>query len=337
MPTGGPTDPDGHDVPRVQGSGSPETDRALGSLLDAWQREDPEGYAAFMRGDSNRVRLSDRGAAPDRPYRQGSSLRVTRPRTRVAMMLAALVLLTSISPLPRMALGVVDTLTYTPTEPVTSVPRPVSGGRLAPIVPVGGAPPADEYAFMATQPGSGEPVRFDPCRPIHYVIREHGMGPEAIAVVHDAAARVSAATGLVLVYDGLTDEAPDPNRPADAYGRYGGGYAPVLVAWSDPTEVPRLEDTIAGVGGPTSERGPDGWRTYVTGEVSLDGPQLAPELTPLKRWSVTAVVMHELGHVVGADHPADASQLMAAQHRNQRDWQDGDRYALALLGQGRCG
>jgi hypothetical protein len=335
MPTGGPPDPDGPDVPRVQGSGPTGTDRALGALLDDWRREDPEGYAAFMRGDHTRVRLADSGTAPGRPYRQGSSLRLTRPRTRVALLLAALVLMTSISPLPRMALGVVDTLTYSPTEPVTTAPQPLGGGRLAPIVPVGGAPPADEYAFMETQPGTGEPVRFDPCRPIHYVVREHGMGPEAVDVVHDAVARVSAATGLVFVYDGLTDEAPSPNR--DARGRDGSGYAPVLVAWTDPSEVPRLEDTIAGVGGPTSVRGPDGRRTFVTGEVSLDGPQLAPELTVLERWSVTAVVMHELGHLVGADHPADASQLMAAEHRGQRDWGDGDRYALAVLGQGRCG
>ncbi len=332
MPMGGRPDSDGPDTPDPSA-----TDSALHHLLEQWQREDPEGFSEFMRGADTRVRPGDPAGVRGRPSHQGSSVRVRRPRTRVLLLLVALAAAISISPLPDLARVALDTVTYSSSAPVTAAPPPVAGGRLAPVVAVGSAPPADRYAFMDTQPGTGEPVRFDPCRPIHYVVREHGVGSIGVDVVHDAVARVSAATGLVFVYDGLTDEAPSANRPLSVPDRYGSDLAPVLVAWTDPREVPRLEGTTAGVGGAVSLSGPEGRWTYVTGQVQLDGPQLAPELTPLRRWSAIAVVMHELGHVVGADHPSDRSQLMAAEHQNQRDWEDGDRYALAVLGQGGCG
>ena len=103
------------------------------------------------------------------------------------------------------------------------------------------------------------------------------------------------------------------------------------------SSLPVLRRALQSGGVPVSVRGDDGLWTYVTGRVQLDAPQLAPDLGFLGRGSVRAVVMHELAHVVGADHSEDQSQLMAAEHRGQRDWEDGYRYALAVLGQGPCG
>ena len=75
-----------------------------------------------------------------------------------------------------------------------------------------------------------------------------------------------------------------------------------------------------------------------SGQIALDTPDLAPDLGFLgRRDLVTAIVMHELGHVVGADHAPDGSQLMSAENTGRTDWNDGDRYVLATLGQGRCG
>ena len=65
------------------------------------------------------------------------------------------------------------------------------------------------YAFLATDPGSGEPVGFDPCETeIHYVIRPDGSPPEGDAIVAEAFAEASRVTGFTFVLDGqdLTPE-----------------------------------------------------------------------------------------------------------------------------------
>ena len=337
MPTGVPPEPDGPEAP-----GPTESDRALSQMLEEWQRQDPEGFRAFVLGDSSRLPERDAWPAPGTAYRQGSSMTVRRRGVRVLLAVVVALVVVAVSPLPGWVAALADPLlgaegSSTTGEPVTDVPAPQAGGRLAPIVPVGAAPPASEFEFIATQSTGGGPVTFDPCRAIHYVIRDHGeVGSRGVDVVHEAVAEVSAATGLVFVFDGMTDEGPSESREPRQPGRYGSPWAPLLVAWSDPGEVPELEGTVAGIGGPVSVRGVDGRVTYVTGHVYLDTPDLEPDLGFFGREHVRAVVMHELGHVVGADHPADDSQLMAAENTGQTTWQDGDRYALALLGQGEC-
>jgi hypothetical protein len=265
-------------------------------------------------------------------------MRVHNAGVVALLVVTALALAVVLSPLPGLA---VDALSGSPTlpasaaagQPGTVAPPTRPGVRLAPVVPVGGAPPARTYAFLQSQPDGSGPVAFDPCRPVHYVVHGHpDVGDRGVRVVHEAVAAVSAATGLVFVFDGMTDESPAEDRGA----RGDRLDAPVLIAWSDPDEVPELEGTVAGVGGPVSVRTPDGSRRYVTGHVYLDAPAIAPDLNPLRRSGARAVVMHELGHVVGADHPEDPSQLMAAENTGQTDWREGDRYALALLGQGTC-
>ena len=49
-----------------------------------------------------------------------------------------------------------------------------------------------------------------------------------------------------------------------------------------------------------------------------------------------SVVMHELAHVLGAGHAKSSDELMAASV-GRTTFGDGDRYALARLGRGRCG
>jgi hypothetical protein len=340
MPMGGRPDSDGPDPP-----GPSEADRALAQMLEQWRRQDPEGYAAFVRGEPTRG--PDGGPwPPPGPYSQGPSTRFRSRGVTALLVVVGLLLVVLVSPLPRWVLAVTDSLRGGLTVPgATSAGSPVTvvppatgpGGRLAPAVPVGGAPPADEYAFLNTQPGSTAPVTWDPCLPVHYVVRDHGLGDAGTQLVHDAVAEVSAATGLVFVFDGMTDEAPTEERPVSIPARYGSGYAPVLVAWSDPQEAPSLDGDTAGLGGPVAVRTAGGQWTYVSGRVHLDTPQLEPDLGFLGRGQVEAVVMHELAHVVGADHPEDSSQLMAAEHRGQQGWEDGDRYALAVLGRGACG
>ncbi|QIM20597.1 hypothetical protein G7075_04620 [Phycicoccus sp. HDW14] len=48
------------------------------------------------------------------------------------------------------------------------------------------------------------------------------------------------------------------------------------------------------------------------------------------------MVMHELGHVIGAGHAEDSGQLMSAAGGLDTSFGDGDRYVFARLGRGSC-
>ncbi|HEX9227056.1 MAG TPA: matrixin family metalloprotease, partial [Arthrobacter sp.] len=181
-------------------------------------------------------------------------------------------------------------------------------------------------------------VSFDPCRTIHYVMRRTGMPPGGQLIVTESMRRLSRATGLVLRYDGDTEEAPSAERPATNKALYGDRWAPILIAWSDPAETPELGGDVAGLGGGVGVSAGGGPEVYVSGSLTLDAPQLAgmlklasgPEL-------VRAVVMHELGHVVGLGHIDDPTQLMAPDLTPKvTDYADGDLTGLAILGRGPC-
>ena len=51
---------------------------------------------------------------------------------------------------------------------------------------------------------------------------------------------------------------------------------------------------------------------------------------------VRAVVLHELGHVVGLAHVDDARELMYRDNVGQTSFGSGDLAGLAALGRGRC-
>lgn len=194
------------------------------------------------------------------------------------------------------------------------------------------------HAFMATQPGSMEPVAFDPCRPIAIVINARTAPPAGADLLAEAIAEVRAATGLDIVVEGATDEVPRSGRSAYQRDRYGDRWAPVLVAWTDPETVSELAGNIAGIGGPVMSGVDGGQRTSVSGIVALDGPQLAEMLAwPGGAAQVRAVILHELGHLVGLAHVDDPGQLMHDEgHPGIVSFQQGDRAGLARLGQGAC-
>jgi hypothetical protein len=180
-------------------------------------------------------------------------------------------------------------------------------------------------------------VRYDPCRPIRYVIRDRHTPPGGDELVREAVAAVSAATGLQFVDAGPTSEAPRNDRPPYQPNRYGHQWAPVLIAWSDPTEDRDLRGPTTGEGGSTavtlSRSGEPPTTGYVTGAVTLDAPQLAGALAREGRATVRAVIEHELGHLVGLNHVADPTQLMYPQ---VTQYGSGDRRGLALVGAGDC-
>ncbi|NHA66830.1 peptidase [Phycicoccus flavus] len=255
----------------------------------------------------------------------------------LVVLLGALVAL-----LPRISRLVEESMLGPPSPAVTPAggAQGVGGaeGRLLPPVDAEDVPAASQYAFMQTQDGSAEPVTWDPCDAIHYVVREApGVGAAGREAVEGAVAQISAATGLAFVSDGLTSEAPNESRPLVRTDAGGSRVAPVLIAWSDRAETPELGDDAIGLGGGRSVRAPDGRRVYVSGMVRLDTPALREMLDSRRgRAEVQAVIAHELGHVVGAGHASSGTELMSAENRGQTSLGTGDRYVLSVLGRGRC-
>ena len=206
-------------------------------------------------------------------------------------------------------------------------------GVAAPLVAA-----SDSYRFVAHQSDGTAPVAYDPCRPIHYVIRQQGQPPGGNQIVTNAVLRVSKATGLRFVYDGATSEAPSRQRPSFQPKRYGDRWAPVLIAWVTPNENPDFVADVTGQGGSSAMSRDGRPSAYVTGAVELDAEQMTSILkTRNGNEVVRAIVLHELGHLVGLDHVTAASQLMYPQSQpGVTDFGAGDLTGLAALGRGAC-
>lgn len=195
------------------------------------------------------------------------------------------------------------------------------------LLPAPQVPPGGTYALMRAPQDGEPPVTYDPCVPIHVEINPRTGGADAVSLVEDALGAIQAATGLEFVVDGITDREPW----LGAQVRQHDLDQPVLIAWTDPDEVPELAGPAAGVAGSVAVRSGTGER-YVTGQVALDGPDLAG-LDGAER---SAIIRHELGHLVGLGHVDDPRELMFAQTTGTTQWGPGDLAGLALLGSGSC-
>lgn len=196
-----------------------------------------------------------------------------------------------------------------------------------------------DYVFMMTIPElGGRPVAWDPCRPIHLVVNNAEAPPGADELIREAAGSVSTATGLQFVVEGATAETPTDRREPVDKSRYGNRWSPVLVAWTDPAVVPRLQGRVAGVAGPAGAPYYAATQQHwVSGTVKLDGPQFREVLQRADGWAdARAIVMHEFGHLVGLDHVPVQNQLMYASNIGQHAFGAGDREGLRQLGLGQC-
>ena len=228
-----------------------------------------------------------------------------------------------------------------PAEPTTTLPPPTTTAPPVRLAPAPVAPAeAGPHTFFGRE-DDGDPIAWDPCETIRFVVNSRTAPPGAAELVAEAMAQVSAATGLVFEDAGATDEVPlmEGRPPTDAV-RYGEGWAPVLVAWTDPAEVTELGGDIAGWGGPDWMPVGLGEFETVTGIVYLDGPQVAEMLAQGWRTDALDLVLHELGHMIGLDHVDDPGQLMY-HNRDGRGavrgtWNTGDLTGLAALGTGDC-
>ena len=190
------------------------------------------------------------------------------------------------------------------------------------------------YTFAEHQPGDPRtPVTFSSCKPIRVQINLDGVREKETAtkIVLSAMGEASAISGLQLQYVGPTQRRP---RWPDETLTLEGGAWPVLVAWATSAEVADLKGN-AGLGGSTAFA-LAGVQTYVTGEIALETNYWNHLLANGRDADARAIVMHELGHVIGLGHVQDAHELMSAHGHGTLDYAAGDRRGLDLLGRGPC-
>jgi hypothetical protein len=224
-----------------------------------------------------------------------------------------------------------DRLPDRPAPGVEAAPKP--RGVPLPPPPEGGA-----HTFITFQADGVTPVAYDPCRPVHYVIRPDMAPPGGEELVREAVARISQVTGLQFVYRGATFEEPVPERELFQPDRYGRRWAPVLIAWETEETNAALAGDVVGEAGSVPASLGDGPRVYLTGTVSLDAPRFAEILRGRGGRSIArSIVLHELGHLIGLGHVDDEGQLMFPEARREvPDFAAGDLTGLAVLGAGAC-
>jgi hypothetical protein len=222
-------------------------------------------------------------------------------------------------------------------ERVPDAPPPGLEEAAAPLA----SPPApgttnDSYKFLATN-DDGTPVGYSPCRPLHYVVNDATAPLGSDALLATALANISAASGIQFINDGTTDELPVDRREPYQPSKYGDRWAPLLISWTTPVEAPALADNVIGTGGSTMYSLNKGPKSYITGSLELDTPQVTELLaSPGGADYVLAVMQHELGHVMGLDHVDDPIQLMYPEIGAPDGLAAGDLNGLHLLASAPC-
>ncbi len=223
-------------------------------------------------------------------------------------------------------------ITYHPLN-APNVGRERSKHRLLPAV----AGPLGTGGFAFLRDTDDQVPKWDPCRPIHYVVNPAYTPAGGAEAIVEAVNTVSQASGLKFVYDGTTAERPSDDRSKYQEGKYGDRWAPVLISWSSPFETADLADDVVGIGGGNEYQGPvSKTPILVSGFVTLDALQFVSEAPVLPARAMSHVIEHELGHVVGLDHVQDPNALMTASSDLSSGPQAGDLRGFAQAGAGTC-
>jgi hypothetical protein len=190
-----------------------------------------------------------------------------------------------------------------------------------------------EYSFIDT--ANGQPVRWNPCAPIHYVVNLTHAPPGSLDDVTAAVRTISDASGIKFVYDGTSTETPSPQRQPYQPFRYGNRWAPVLIGWVDPTlssftfkKDPQGRDAI-GIGGPEwayADR-----QQYVSGFVVINDKEGYPPGFG-SPYVQGATILHELGHVLGLGHVKQQGEIMEYAGGGMGTFGPGDLEGLQKVG-----
>ena len=215
---------------------------------------------------------------------------------------------------------------------VTGVRTVQEASAVGQVVAVPGPAPAADGWGPTYVDEQGRPARWDPCRPIAYVVQAGWIPDAGRADLTEALRRLSEASGLAFVDEGDTDEMPSGGRAAYQPDRSGERWAPLLVGWVPPelTDL-GLGGGVQGVATAVAVAGRDG-ASLVTGQVVLDAAnRLSPGFGP--GTTDGEVLLHELAHAVGLGHVLDPTQVMYPQTTSSESvFGAGDRAGLAALG-----
>jgi hypothetical protein len=180
------------------------------------------------------------------------------------------------------------------------------------------------YAFMVTS-ASGDPIGWNHCEPIHYVVNPAGAPDGWADIVQDGVATAAQASGFRFEYDGTSTDRSFTERDVDD-----GNPPPLLIAWANADEVPKLAGSTAGIGGSTPTW-VSGRVRLVTGLVVLDSDAYDRMAREGNRRAEQMILAHELGHVLGLDHVEDRGELMYPEYVGQDGFGPGDRRGLERL------
>ncbi|MET0838166.1 MAG: matrixin family metalloprotease [Marmoricola sp.] len=202
--------------------------------------------------------------------------------------------------------------------------------RAGGVSALGGGGDPDSYTFLDHQADSGAPITYSSCRPIPVEFNLNGVDDQKTtrSILLEAMGEASAASHLNLVFAGDSMRRP---RPGGATMQ---GY-PVLIAFADTAEMPTM-DGAAGRGGSSwIEDGRS--RRYISGQIVLEKSYWNEHLDDWRgKETARAIVMHELGHVLGLGHVDDDHQIMSKSGSGTYEYGAGDRAGLAILGRGPC-
>jgi hypothetical protein len=189
------------------------------------------------------------------------------------------------------------------------------------------------YRFLLLQPDHVTPIRWNPCRAVHYRIALNGLVPPSevrpVQIAFQAAGK--ALGGVRFIDEGLTSVTP---TTVEDSGRAG---VDIVFAFALPGSGPDRSALLtgweAGRGGfaAAGTAGPDGRVVEhpTHGSVVID----AGKWQMMDRQQRSILYLHEIGHVVGLDHPLDSHQIMSSgAYDLPPHYQKGDLEGLALLG-----
>ncbi len=192
------------------------------------------------------------------------------------------------------------------------------------------APAAAGASYSVTTEGD-QVLRWNPCAAIDVRVNMSSAPSGARADLRGALTRLRRASGLPLRLVGTTSVVP--NR------RNEGRYAGITVAWAGNEQSDRLDGTAAGEGGYSARAfrrdGSGGWAWRITsGYVVIDTASNARLRAGFGAGGTRgALLLHELGHVVGLNHVDDRGQLMYPVIATKAPrWGSGDLTGLASVG-----